>query len=162
MKTIYHNFFMIFLLLFPYFIWGEDLTKATSFKTSFFQTKEGRVAYSQLGNGKRNLIFLPGIGDRKESYEGLATILSKNNSVYSFDLRGFGESDINFSSYGPKETAEDILEFIREKDLENVYIIANSMTAASAVYIRSKEKKEFWVWSCLDHLFAIKNQCLLE
>lgn len=140
MKATYHTIFIIFSFLFPYLIKGEDLKKEPSNQTSYFQTSEGRIAYLETGKGKRNLILLPGIGDRKESYAELAFLLEKDNTVYRFDLRGMGESDVSFSSYGPKETAEDILEFIREKDLKNVYIIANSMTAASAVYIRSKEK----------------------
>ncbi|TGL40881.1 alpha/beta fold hydrolase [Leptospira perdikensis] len=140
MKTIYHSFFKIFLILFSSFLYAEGLENEPTLKTSYFQTMGGRIAYSHLGTGKRNLILLPGIGDRKESYSELAQLLAKDNSVYSFDLRGTGESDVGFSSYGPKETAEDILDFLREKDLQNVYIIGNSMTAASAVYIRSKER----------------------
>ncbi|TGM74128.1 alpha/beta hydrolase [Leptospira mtsangambouensis] len=140
MKITYHKMILFFPFFFPYFLWGKDLTPELTAKTFYFQTNEGRVAYTKKGKGKLNLILLPGIGDRKESYVDLARILAKENSVYRFDLRGLGESDSSFSSYGPKETAEDILAFIREKDLKNVYIIANSMTAASAVYIRSKEK----------------------
>ncbi|TGL87255.1 alpha/beta hydrolase [Leptospira congkakensis] len=140
MKTIYHKIFIICSFFFSFLLWGEDLRKDPNIETSYFQTRDGRIAYSQLGKGKRNLILLPGIGDRKESYAELAKLLAKDNSVYSFDLRGIGESDVSFPSYGPKETAEDILAFIQEKDLQNVYIIGNSMTAASAVYIRSKEK----------------------
>ncbi|TGK87796.1 alpha/beta hydrolase [Leptospira noumeaensis] len=140
MKTTYHTIFIIFSFLFPFLLMGEDLTKEPSKQTSYFHTKEGRIAYLETGKGKRNLILLPGIGDRKESYAELAFLLEKDNTVYRFDLRGMGESDVSFSSYGPKETAEDILAFIREKNLQNVYVIANSMTAASAVYIRSKEK----------------------
>lgn len=140
MKTNYHKMILFFPFFFPYFLWGKDLTPELTTKTFYFQTNGGQVAYTKEGKGKLNIILLPGIGDRKESYIDLAKILAKENSVYRFDLRGLGESDSSFSSYGPKETAEDILAFIREKDLRDVYIIANSMTAASAVYIRSKEK----------------------
>ncbi len=109
--------------------------------TSYFKKEEGLIAYYHIGRGNINFILLPGIGDLKESYNDLAILLSKEGNVYSFDLRGLGESDVSFSSYGPKETALDILSFIREKDLKNVYVIANSMTAASAVYIQSKERE---------------------
>lgn len=141
MKEIYHKLGLFYLILFPYLFGMNGSLLGSPITTSYFQTKEGKIAYSKTGDGKRNLILLPGIGDRKESYFELSLLLAKENSVYSFDLRGLGESDVSFSSYGPKESAEDILAFIREKDLQNVYIIANSMTAASAVYIRSMEKK---------------------
>ncbi|TGK95192.1 alpha/beta hydrolase [Leptospira brenneri] len=141
MKTIYHLILIFSLFLFPILIWGEGSESESLIQTSYFQTGEGRVAYSKIGEGKRNLILLPGIGDRKESYLELAYLLSKDNTVYLFDLRGIGESDVSFVSYGPNETAKDILAFIREKDLRDVYIIANSMAAASAVYIRSEEEK---------------------
>ncbi|MCW7493672.1 alpha/beta hydrolase [Leptospira sp. 2 VSF19] len=140
MKSIYHNLTLFFPFLFPCLFWMDGQLLGSPVSTSFFQREEGRIAFFKMGNGKRNLILLPGLGDRKESYFELSLLLAKENSVYSFDLRGLGESDVSFSSYGPKETAEDVLAFIREKDLQNVYIIANSMTAASAVYIRSKEK----------------------
>ncbi|MCG6145699.1 alpha/beta fold hydrolase [Leptospira bandrabouensis] len=140
MKNTYHKLTLFFPFIFPYLFLMDGQLFGSTTVTSFFQRDEGKIAYSKIGNGKRNLILLPGLGDRKESYFELSQILAKENSVYSFDLRGMGESDAIFSSYGPKETAEDILAFIKEKDLKNVYIIANSMTAASAVYIRSKEK----------------------
>lgn len=140
MKLNYHHFPFLMPILFPVLLFGES-TPEPKFVTQFFQTQEGKIAYSELGSGKNHFILLPGIGDRKESYSELAIQLAKDGKVYSFDLRGLGESDVNFSSYGPKETALDILSFIREKDLQNVYIIANSMTAASAVYIQSKENK---------------------
>lgn len=141
MKEHYHKLSILFPILFPFLFWMDGSLMGSPISTSYFQTKEGKIAYTQTGVGKRNLILLPGIGDRKESYSEVAELLAKENSVYSFDLRGLGESDVSFSSYGPKETAEDILSFIREKDLQNVYIVANSMTAASAVYIRSMEHR---------------------
>lgn len=140
MKLNYHHFSLLLPILFPVLLSGESLPEP-KFVTQFFQTEEGKIAYSELGSGKNHFILLPGIGDRKESYSELAIQLAKDGKVYSFDLRGLGESDVSFSSYGPKETALDILSFIRKKNLHNVYIIANSMTAASAVYIQSKEKK---------------------
>lgn len=141
MKTHYHKFPLFLPILFPLFLWAEEGTLRPQKVTSYFKTEEGSISYYQIGSGKRNFILLPGIGDLKESYNELADLLSKDGNVYAFDLRGLGESDVSFSSYGPKETAMDILSFIREKDLTNVYVIANSMTAASAVYIQSKENK---------------------
>lgn len=140
MKPAYHLSILFFVLLTPGFLLGTEPRSLEKIPTTYFQTEEGKLAYLELGHGKRNLILLPGIGDRKESYLELARLLAKDNSVFVFDLRGLGESDLSFSSYGPKETAEDILSFIQTKDLQNVYIVANSMTAASAVYIRSKEQ----------------------
>lgn len=107
-------------------------------KAELFQTSEGKVSYTVLGQGDRIFILLPGLGDLKENYEPLAKLLANNGKVYTFDLRGLGGSDVNFSGYGPKEVAEDIISFIEEKKIQSVYIIANSMTAASAIFIKSK------------------------
>nr|WP_244147751.1 alpha/beta hydrolase [Leptospira yanagawae] len=123
------------------FLFAESIHFTQKIETSFFQTKEGKLAYTKLGFGNKKFILLPGIGDRKESYLPLAMLLAKEGTVYSFDLRGLGESDTSFTSYGPKETALDTISFIQENRLENIYIIANSMTAASAVYIQSHERK---------------------
>lgn len=141
MRSHYHMILLLVTIFFPLFLGADEIPKSQKQITSYFQTTEGKIAYYQLGSGKKNFILLPGIGDRKESYAELASLLSKDGNVYVFDLRGLGDSDINFNSYGPKETALDTLAFIREKNLKDVYIIANSMTAASAVYIQSKEKK---------------------
>lgn len=111
-------------------------------RAEFFQTKEGKISYRVQGRGDKVFILLPGLGDLKENYEPLSKLLSKDGQVYSFDLRGLGGSDVNFISYGPKEVALDILSFIEEKKFQSVYIIANSMTAASAVYIKAKSKKQ--------------------
>lgn len=141
MNMLYHKFPILVLLFFPLFLLAEGLPKEKRPSTLFFQVDGGKIAYTQIGSGKKNLILLPGIGDRKESYAELANLLARDGNVYSFDLRGLGESDVQFSSYGPKETALDVLAFIRKNNLNDVYVIANSMTAASAVYIQSKERK---------------------
>ncbi|MCW7467120.1 alpha/beta hydrolase [Leptospira levettii] len=141
MKVHYHYFPILLPILFPLCLWADDFPKNEKPITSYFALEEGKIAYTKSGSGKQNFILLPGIGDRKESYSDLVHLLKNDGNVYTFDLRGLGESDVSFTSYGPKETALDILSFIQKNNLQNVYIIANSMTAASAVYIQSKEKK---------------------
>ncbi|TGL75585.1 alpha/beta hydrolase [Leptospira jelokensis] len=141
MKFLIRFFPILFLIGMPMILFAETNEFDEKLVTSFFQTKEGRIAYTKLGSGKKQFILLPGIGDRKESYLPLANLLAKEGTVYSFDLRGLGQSDVSFSSYGPKETALDVIHFIQKNNLENIYIIANSMTAASAVYIQANEKK---------------------
>lgn len=96
------------------------------------------LGFAKTGFGKRTLLLLPGIGDLKENYNDFAKEMENDATIYSLDLRGIGESSANFDRYGADETGRDILFFIHEKKLEHVTIVANSMSAASAIYAASR------------------------
>ena len=53
------------------------------------------------------------------------------------DLRGHGDSDVTFSSYGDEETADDIVALIEELDGPAV-VVGNSMGAAAATLAAAK------------------------
>ncbi|MDF3822059.1 alpha/beta hydrolase [Leptospira sp. 96542] len=123
------HFLSLFLIFAMAPIWSQNLK---------FQSDGGQISYLKMGSGSKNFILLPGIGDLKENYLPLAKDLEKEGTVYLMDLRGLGGSDVSFSSYGPNETAADTIGFIQTNGLENVYIIANSMSAASAIIVKKK------------------------
>lgn len=102
-------------------------------QTEFLHTDEGRVGYDIQGNGPL-VLLVPGMGDLRATYRFLVpTLVSSGNRVVTMDLRGHGDSDTTFSTYGDAPTAGDIVALLRE--LGPAVIVGNSMSAGAAVLV---------------------------
>lgn len=100
--------------------------------TSYLTRPEGRVAYDIDGHGSL-VVLVPGMGDLRATYRFLAPSLRADGyRVACMDLRGHGDSDVTFSSYGDVETSGDILALVEELGGPAV-IVGNSMGAGAAV-----------------------------
>ncbi len=107
-------------------------TTATLRTTTYLARPDGRVAYDIDGSGSL-VVLVPGMGDLRATYRFLAPALREAGyRVASMDLRGHGESDVTFSSYGDVETSGDIVALLEELG-EPAVIVGNSMAAGSAV-----------------------------
>jgi pimeloyl-ACP methyl ester carboxylesterase len=106
---------------------------STSVQTTRFLTRpEGRIAYDVGGDGPL-VVLVPGMGDLRGTYRFLAPRLREvGYRVASTDLRGHGESETGFSSYGDSETAGDVLALVGELGGPGV-IVGNSMAAGAGV-----------------------------
>ena len=101
-------------------------------EAAFLTRPGGRVAYDVAGAGPL-LVLLPGMGDLRAAYRFLApALLNAGYRVACTDLRGHGDSDTTFSSYGDQETADDTIALIEELG-EPAVVIGNSMGAGAAV-----------------------------
>jgi pimeloyl-ACP methyl ester carboxylesterase len=99
--------------------------------TSYLRRPDGRIGYDVAGEGAL-VVLVPGMGDLRATYRFLAPALrSAGYRVASTDLRGHGDSDTTFSSYGDQETADDILALITELGGPAV-VVGNSMGAGAA------------------------------
>lgn len=104
-------------------------TTQTSYLT---RPGEGRVAYDIRGTGPA-VVLVPGMGELRSTYRLLAPLLvGAGYTVITCDLRGHGDSDATFSSYGDAQTAEDITALIRELG-RPATVVGNSMAAGAAV-----------------------------
>lgn len=100
--------------------------------TSFLRCDEGRIAYQVEGRGPL-VVLVPGMGDLRSSYRYLApTLIAAGYSVASTDLRGHGDSDTSFTSYGDAATANDVISLITELGGPAV-VVGNSLAAGAAV-----------------------------
>ncbi len=100
--------------------------------TSYLTRPEERIGYDAAGGGAL-VVLVPGMGDLRAAYRFLAPALRQAGyRVACTDLRGHGDSDATFSSYGDAETAGDIVTLIEELGGPAV-IVGNSMAAGSAV-----------------------------
>jgi len=110
----------------------ETDTATRSTDTRYLTGPEGRIAYDVDGAGPL-VILVPGMGDLRATYRFLAPALrDAGYRVAATDLRGHGDSDTSFATYGDAETATDIAALIEELGGPAV-VIGNSMAAGAAV-----------------------------
>jgi pimeloyl-ACP methyl ester carboxylesterase len=98
---------------------------------------EGRLAYGLAGSGPL-VVTSPGMGDLRSTYRELSPqLVAAGFRVADAELRGHGDSDATFSSYGDSETADDLIALIDELGGPAV-IVGNSMSAGAAVLVAAR------------------------
>jgi pimeloyl-ACP methyl ester carboxylesterase len=108
--------------------------------TRYLTRPDGRIGYDVAGGG-RLVVLVPGMGDLRAGYRFLAPALEKAGyRVACTDLRGHGDSDVAFASYGDEETAGDVVALIEELGGPAV-IVGNSMAAGSAVLAAAQRQE---------------------
>jgi pimeloyl-ACP methyl ester carboxylesterase len=101
------------------------------------QRDDGSIAYTSDGEGPL-VVCVPGMGDLRSSYRYLAPALrAAGFRVVVTDLRGHGDSDTTFASYGDEPTSGDIAAVI-ESIGGPAIIVGNSMAAGSAVLVAAE------------------------
>lgn len=103
----------------------------------YLQREDGSVAYTSDGEGPL-VVCVPGMGDLRSSFRFLAPALREAGfRVVVTDLRGHGDSDTSFESYGDEPTSGDITALI-EHEGGPAIIVGNSMAAGSAVLVAAE------------------------
>jgi pimeloyl-ACP methyl ester carboxylesterase len=106
-------------------------THNTQPATRYLSRPGGRIAYDVTGTGPL-VVLVPGMGDLRATYRFLApALVAAGFRVASTDLRGHGESDHTFGSYGDVETAGDVTALIETLG-GPAAVVGNSMGAAAA------------------------------
>ena len=83
-------------------------------EASYLSRPKGRIGYDIAGDGSL-VVLVPGMGDLRAGYRFLAPALrAAGCRVACTDLRGYGDSDTTFTSYGGQETAGDLTALIAE------------------------------------------------
>ncbi len=106
----------------------------TRYMTSYLTTPEGRIAYDRTGDGP-TVLLVPGMGDLRSTYRFLVPdLVAAGFTAVSVDLRGHGDSDTGFASYGDAETAGDLAALLGELGAPAV-VVGNSMGAGAGAYL---------------------------
>jgi len=84
------------------------------------------------------VILVPGMGDQRTAYRLLApALIEAGHRVACTDLRGHGDSDATFSSYGDVDTAGDVIALIEVLKAPAV-VVGNSKAAGSAILVAAQ------------------------
>lgn len=115
---------------------GYDI--AQEHTTNYLRRPGGRIGYDLDGDGPL-VLLVPGMGDLRGGYRMLApTLRQAGYRVACTDLRGHGDSDATFTSYGDVETAGDVLALIEELGGPAV-VVGNSMGAGAAALAAAQQ-----------------------
>jgi pimeloyl-ACP methyl ester carboxylesterase len=105
--------------------------------TRYLDRPEGRIGYDLQGSGPL-VVLAPGMGELRSSYRFLAPeLVAAGYTVATTDLRGHGDSDTTFSSYGDVDTAGDLSALIEHLG-EPAVIVGNSMSSAAGVIVAAE------------------------
>ena len=116
-------------------------TSVSDAATRYLARPEGRIGYDVQGSGPL-LVLVPGMGELRSSYRHLTPLLVEAGyRVATTDLRGHGDSDTSFSSYGDVATAGDISALIADLGGSAV-IVGNSLAAGAAVIVAAEHPEQ--------------------
>lgn len=99
--------------------------------TEFIAVDGGRIAYDVTGEGP-TVVLVPGMGTTRDAYRFLAPkVVAAGYRVVQVDLRGHGESSMNWPSYTRTDTANDLIAVVRQVG-GPVVVVGNSFSGGSA------------------------------
>jgi pimeloyl-ACP methyl ester carboxylesterase len=102
--------------------------------TLFLERSDGRLAYDDTGGSGPLVVAVPGVGDLRTVYRHLTPRLAAAGyRVATMDLRGAGESSVEWDDVSDAAIAGDITALIDHLDAGHAVIVGNSLGAASAV-----------------------------
>jgi pimeloyl-ACP methyl ester carboxylesterase len=86
------------------------------------------LEYAEQGyTGGTPVIFLHGYTDSWHSYETVLPLLPESIRAFALTQRGHGDSDKPDEGYNPKDFANDVALFIKQKKLNKVIIVGHSL-----------------------------------
>ncbi len=103
--------------------------------TQFLKLPGGQIAYDDSGGEGPIVICVPGLGDVRQQYRFLGPRLAGAGfRVVTMDLRGLGQSSVDWPAYSPALSGADIVAMIRHLGASKAFVVGNSMTGGSAVW----------------------------
>lgn len=106
--------------------------------TRHLPTRGGTIAYEDTATDGPLVICLPGLGDLRSEYRHLSPLLQRaGHRVVTTDLRGHGESSVDWPSYEPQDVGDDLvslLDHLGAADAGGAVVVGCSLSAAAAVW----------------------------
>ncbi len=113
------------------------MSTTTAKKYQSLTRPEGSIAYEVIGDGPL-IVCVPGMGELRSSYRFVQNeLVAAGFRVALTDLRGHGDSDTTFDTYGDVPTAGDVAALITELG-GPALIVGNSMAGGSAVLVAAE------------------------
>ncbi len=99
-------------------------------------TGEGKISFEDTGGNGAPVICVPGMGDLRSVYRFVTDDLQgRGYRVITMDLRGMGDSTVNWRDYSESSIALDIVSLINQLELKSTILIGNSISAGAAVIV---------------------------
>lgn len=98
------------------------------------------IYYEKYGDGKRNILILPGWGDTRCTFNKMIQELQKKYTVYILDYPGFGKSTFLDKDLTIYDYAKLIKIFIKRIKINNPTIIAHSFGVRISILLTTIEK----------------------
>lgn len=92
----------------------------------YFDYKGISLYYEKYGNGKENLVILPGWGDTKNTFNRLIRILEDYYTIYIIDYPGFGNTKFPNYDMTIYDYTDLIEEWLKSLNLENLTLLGHS------------------------------------
>jgi pimeloyl-ACP methyl ester carboxylesterase len=106
--------------------------------TKFLDRPGGRISYDDPGGDGPLVVAAPGMGDSRKVYRHVAPALAAAGIRFvNMDLRGIGESTVDWDDYSDAAVASDYLALITELAAGPAVLVGNSLSCASAVIAAS-------------------------
>lgn len=94
------------------------------------------TSYSEIGKGKKVILFIHGWADSGRTFKSLAEQITKENKAYRailLDLPGFGGTQTPTEVWNLKNYADFIKEFIKKAGIEPEIVVGHSNGGAVAI-----------------------------
>ncbi|MGB1206111.1 MAG: alpha/beta fold hydrolase [Chitinophagales bacterium] len=91
-----------------------------------------KLNYKKFGESGKNIVILHGLFGMLDNWQIIGKQLAKKYQVYLIDQRNHGKSEhsLEFDYFA---MADDLLAFLDEKQLDNIYLIGHSMGGKAAM-----------------------------
>lgn len=109
-----------------------------------FEWRDSRIAFTKRGSGPP-ILLIHGIHAAGWSYEWHDNVepLSRNNTVYTIDLLGFGRSDRPAIQYTARLYISLISDFVHQVIGEPCVLVATSLSGAYAIVLGARDPERF-------------------
>lgn len=100
-----------------------------------FMVNDFNIYYEKYGQGKTNIIILPGWGDNRSTFYNMINILKEFYTVYIIDYPGFGNSKFPNRDLDIYDYATLIKDFININSIDNPILISHSFGGRIAILL---------------------------
>ena len=119
---------------------GLGTSLASTPETRFFEHATGRIAYDDSGGNGAMIVAIPGMGDVRQQYRFLRPRLVRAGYRFvTMDVRGHGESSVNWTDYSARAVGSDALALIQHLGADKAIILGNSFAAGAALWAASEQ-----------------------
>jgi pimeloyl-ACP methyl ester carboxylesterase len=102
--------------------------------TQYLERAQGKLAFDDRGTG-RLVVCVPSMGDVRQEYRFLAPMLVEAGyRVVTMDVRGLGESSVNWPDYSVAAIGSDIIALIRYLNAGPALLVGDSMAGGASVW----------------------------